>query len=557
MSWIDDKGINLRWVSDIDAGLKEPPDINDLDMDKEADRREGANRFRGWLQGALEGFTEYLCFVDYTVFRDAKIPRPYFYLVAPSAETIAQYTSAVKQLVGGAGGQKDCFSVAYHPDFVGVTTDADTAQYAVIKVGEAVVTLEHVCTLDEKKWNYDSYLLWSKDDSNWPPTTKKALKELCGQHTLRECLERFQTILGERRQGIIDSCGRPVTLVYCLPLLIPDRLSSQSKSDQPFSKIAAALFLGVSFERTPEHDASVLKFFRTLALLAYRTAGVEKAEKVGQVAALDQAIETFAHQIKGVANAMSTKWSVTLREWEKIQEHIRTNFQDDPQLVSDLDKARVLPAPKLIEDVRATLILWSQTRRLEDLYPEPPTCFRDVIQRAWDFTSNIRSAQDNVSLNFGESIEDLVLVWGQTKWGITMAARLKITGDVDAPWGDWESNDLDNVNRLCLVTRLLVAIFDNAVEHGDEDQPPAVNVTFDWETKMATLRVSNVTGDKSGGNYSRLRVAMKGNDVLTYLAEQLGTKYEAPNPPPPKGKDYVVEINMPSLGVFFPPTRTE
>jgi hypothetical protein len=563
---------------EIDAGLMELPDDPDLNIDSEEVRQRRAELFRNWLQDALpQALKGHVCFVDYTVFQDAKIQHPYFYLVSPTSQTIAQYKAAVERLVAGTNEEKDCFSVAYHPDFVGIsTTPAAANSYAIIEVGEARAAdssaPESAAAVDEGDWASDSYLLWSKTESSWPPTTKEDLVRVCGQHTLQECLEKFRCILREMRHGISDASGRPVTVVYCLPLLVPNRSDSQVQSILPFSKIAAALFLGVSFGSTEKHTAAVKEFMRTLALLSYRTAGVIKAERDGEVTGLEQAIESFAHQIKGVANAMSTKWSVTLETWEDI---LRV-FQDDPTASSYLKTARVLPAPQLIEAIRETLILWSQTRRIDDLYDPRPTCFRDVINRAWEFTSRIRFAQDNVSRNLGESVADITKVWGQG----SMLAKPDIEGDVDVSWGDWKKIGLDSESRLCSFTRLLVAIFDNATEHGMISEPPTVNLTFSSKTKLISLRVSNTVGDIVSGNYSRLRVGMKGNDVLVYLAKQLGTQFNPPNKrrkagdiyvvefekqienerapadAPQTGDKYVVEFEIPSFDVLFSSVHT-
>lgn len=555
MSLTDDRGICLHEVAEIDAGLMELPDDPDLNIESKEVRQRRAELFRDWLKAALpQAIKEYVCFVDYTVFQDAKIQHPYFYLVSPSNQTIGQYKAAVEKLVAGTNEDKDCFSVAYHPDFVGISTNPAAANsYAIIEVGEsgdaAAVPTDSALTIKEGDWVSDSYLLWTQTESSWPPTTKEDLIQVCGQHTLQECLERFQCILKEMRHSISDASGRPVTIVYCLPLLVPNRSDSQVNSILPFSKIAAALFLGVSFGGMEKHTAAVREFMRTMALLSYRTAGVIKAERAGEVTGLEQAIESFAHQIKGVANAMSTKWSVTLDTWEDI----RRVFQDDPTASSYLQTARVLPAPQLIEAIRETLILWSQTRRIDDLYAPRPICFRDVINRAWEFTSRIRFAQDNVSRNLGESVADITKVWGQG----SMVARPDITGDVDVSWGNWKKIGLDSESRLCSFTRLLVAIFDNATEHGVISEPPAVNLTFSSKTKMVSLRVSNTVGDRVTGNYSRLRVGMKGNDVLVYLAKQLGTQFTPPNHLPKTGEEYIVEFEIPSLDIFFPSVRTQ
>jgi hypothetical protein len=133
-----------------------------------------------------------------------------------------------------------------------------------------------------------------------------------------------------------------------------------------------------------------------------------------------------------------------------------------------------------------------------------------------------------------------------------MIAQPKVEGDVTTPWRDWGKVDLDAEGRLCSVTRLLVAIFDNATEHGLESEPPDVRVNFDDQTKIVSLIVSNKVGPNVAATGSRLRVGMQGNDVLRSLAKQLDAQLTLPSAMPIEGEDYVVRVEIPSLSVFFP-----
>jgi hypothetical protein len=284
---------------------------------------------------------------------------------------------------------------------------------------------------------------------------------------------------------------------------------------------------------------------------------MKRAGQAGQVAGIEQAIEAFAHQIKGVANAMSAKWSVNLETWEEIQDA----FRDDDFAAPYLKAVRILPAPQLIEAVRETLILWSQTRRIDDLYDPRPTRFRDVIDRAWEFTSRIRFALGNISRNLGESLGDLIKVWGQD-WTVNaepkasglieMVAKPEVTGAVDHDWGNWKAIDLDAEGRLCSVTRLLVAIFDNLAEHGMPGQAPRVHVDRNDESRTISVRVSNIVRRNVAPSDSRLRIGMKGNDVLHFLADQLNANLVLPNPVPQPDEEYEVAVEIPSLDPFFP-----
>jgi len=553
MTGIDDKVICHLPMTRIDVGFEDTRENSNGGIETEADRLSRANRFRDLLKLILpERLQEYVCFVDYAVFQDAKIQDPYFYLVSPAKKTKDQYQLAVDKLVRGTNEQRDCFSVAYHPEFVGIKQNPrNPNSFAVISVGGTAdvtdIVAEPAPVINVEAWYPGVYPLWRDNENHWPPTTRADLNRICGRHSLQECLEKFQCILTEMRHDILDSSNRPLTFVFCVPFLVSNTSSSQSKSNLPFSEIAAALFLGLSFEYTEEQHEAVMEFVRTLALRTYRIAGVRKAEATGQatgqIRGLEDAIESFAHQIKGVANAMSTKWSVNLETWGAIQKY----FEDDPSAVAHLKNARVLPAPELIEAIRETLILWSQTRRIDDLYNPRPACFEEVINRAWDFTSRIRFALGNISRNLGESVQDIGQVWQQS-W---MMDRPTTTGKADTLWRDWSKIDLESEGRLCSVTRLLVAIFDNATEHGLPGQSPNVAVKFIDEKKILSLIVSNIAGDVAAPTSSRLRIGMKGNDVLQFLAAQLEAQLTLPPTRPKRGEKYVVEVEIPTLDIFF------
>ena len=541
------------------VGFEDAGDLR-LDIESETVRRQRAEMFRDWLAIAIpKRLRGQVCFVDYTVFQDTKIDNPYFYLVTPTEEVQHHYREAVKNLIQGAGDQQDCFSVAFHPEFVGVVQAPDyKSTYAILpisSVSEQQYSPAATECADPSQWVPGFYPL-RKDDPNWPPTTRSELKRICGRHTLKECLERFRSLLFERRQYIHDSCDRPLTYAFCFPFLVSQRTTSTS-SDQPFSEIAGALFLGVSFEGATEELASALEFMRTLALWTYRITGAKKSEQAGRISGefqgLELAIETFAHQIKGVANAMSTKWSASFEQWERIKSDwqiINSDHSDLPNAEQYLAMARVLPAPQLIDAVRETLILWSQTRSIEDLYKPRPRCFRDVVVRAWDFTNKVQFVSGNINSNLGESYHDLMNIWKQSN----MQSDVEPTGDVDLEWRSWDNIDTSSEIVVCFVTRLLVALFDNATEHGVSSDTPDVNITYNPASVKVQITVSNIVGHKktdSGKKRSRLRIGMKGVDVIRDLVEKkLNGVIAFPEDSHMEGEMYSVQVEIPFNGVF-------
>src|ERR1043165_8928392 len=102
------------------AGFEDADELS-LDIDSEMVRRQRAEKFRDWLGTAIpKRLQQQVCFVDYTVFQDIKIDNPYFYLVTPTEEVQRSYQDAVTNLIQGVHNQQDCFSVAFHPEFVGI-----------------------------------------------------------------------------------------------------------------------------------------------------------------------------------------------------------------------------------------------------------------------------------------------------------------------------------------------------------------------------------------------------------------------------------------------------
>lgn len=569
----NDEGIVPVKMEEIDVAFKEAPESPDPDVETETNTKPEAAglavEFKKWLSLALRDvqgldLAGSVCFVDYTVFQDAKTRNPYFYLVSPTIETKNHYLSAVKELVEGEGGQEDCFSVAFHPDFVGIGDDDKSVpppnELVVISIGSPVPRVNVSSVVKAVgNWDSDHYLLWSQNNRSWPPTSKNELRRICGRHTLEECLGKFQTILAKARYDLCDSSGRPLTYLFCVPFLILDSSSSRATSNLPFSEIAAALFLGVSHDGNPEQArAAFSPFVRTLALRTYR-AGMRRAGEAGQAAGLEQAIETFAHQIKSVANAMNTTWLVRLERWEEIR-------RAHPEKAERIAGVRVLPVPQLFQAIRDTLILWSQTRRLTDLYPPDPSrplspnpqeqtmpiapwpCkFSEVVHRAWILASSARFAQRNMSRNFEADDGEVFKVWDQAD----LTEKLQVEG-IDTPLGDWRAVGRQAETWISDVTRLLAAIFDNSFEHGIPNTVPEVRVNWNAKNRIVSAAISNVVERPAEDLDSRIRPGMKGSEVLSFLKEKLNAELTLPSPTPMPGDIYKINLEIPLPLVLVP-----
>lgn len=528
------------------VGFDDTDETLSLNVDDPAQREHRAQSFRDWLVRALpEPLKEYICFVDYTVFQDPKVNSPYFYLVSPSENTTKNYRRCVENLVEGGGDTQDCFSVAYHPDFVGITVSQNSNSHWIISLEQQSGRSPLPATDSHSKvenWIPDLYPLWLKNkETVWPPTTAQDLIRVCGKHSLQECLERFRKILKERRHQILDSMGRPVNFVFCIPFLVANHSPSYLKSNLPFSEIAGALFLGVSFEGQSENIDRAMEFVRTLALRTYRAAGVSNAVATGLDRGLKEAIETFAHQIKSVANAMNKTWLMRFDKWEQV----RLGYPEKSERIAE---ARVLPAPQLFQAVRDTLVLWSQTRRLTDIYPAWPTSFTQIVNRAWSLASSADFTFSNMSRNFEADAGELIKVWEQE----SLMNNISVAGS-DVPVDEFPSEGMGAERWICDVTRLLTAIFDNSLVHGVRGTAPTVSIALKLKRqesskepgKEISVMIANKIDRPVETTDSRLRVGMKGEDVLRYLESQLKAKLELPEPPHDPGTTYLVTATIP------------
>lgn len=549
-------GIHRQAMSRIDPAFKQEKDggrSTEADLGEAEQAKAYAVEFRLWLDVVLGSLKDVICFVDFTVFQDPKIQNPYFYLVSPSDETTRRYVAAVRELVEGEGtsGSEDCFSVAFHPDFVGIGS-SDSAEvenrFVILSIrspAEEQAADAPTRRIEIKDWDFAVYPLWPQKDSRWPPTSKSELRRICGKQSLNDCLLKFQSILTSSRKELCDSSGRPLTAVFCVPFLIVNRSTEVSGSNLPFSEIAAALFLGVSCESSVEETRDAfIPFLRSLALRTY-SKGMKTAGEKGKLEGLGQAIETFAHQIKGIALAMSTQWAVDLETWE----HIQRRLSSDPEYASRLQQALVLPAPELIRATKDSLVLWSQNRRVKDLYSTPdsenawPAQFSDIVERAWQLISHARFAAENVNRNLSELINDIVKVWGQESM---IKGSPSVHGVLILP--EPRDFDPDAEAWICNVTRLLAAIFDNTLEHGK--QLPTVTIQLESDQNTASLMVSNPVAKPVENAPSRLRLGMKGNEVLRFLGDRLQANLQFPETSLPVGADYTVTAKLPLPAAF-------
>jgi hypothetical protein len=274
---------------------------------------------------------------------------------------------------------------------------------------------------------------------------------------------------------------------------------------------------------------------------AVKTAGAQGLDR-----GLNAAIETFAHQIKGVAAAMIERWSVSSQEWEQM----RTVLGASPAFAQNLEKARVMPVPGLYNALVKTLRVWAQSERVADLYSESPNWpadLRVLVKAAWNCAVAVRFATGKVNVSLSRlDVEDLAKLWSfeDRHDRLDLQAVAKVGFAKDSRWSDDDRKIAET--WICAMTRLLAAAFDNYFAHGKADSAPGVTATI--HDGLLSITVTNIA-EGATADESRIRPAMTGTEVLRYLGEQAGGVVAVPMERLKAGEVYSlkIEVSVPSV----------
>lgn len=331
-----------------------------LNIKDDKDREARARLFRRWVEQDLGcDLLSRLCFADYMVFQDLTINYPYFYLVASTPYVRDAYEAVVKALVepGGVGS----YSVAFHPDFLGVGRGGSTSprgdQYWLFSVSSNSETESRNQHVESHEMTSHVYPLDTTRDS--------------GTHSIQDCLSRFQELLGQAT--ITDQNGRPLRNVLCVPFQMGTD-EDRPESTNRFERIAAALFLGVSLDGEPRTVVETLQpFVRDLALKTYRSTGISKAASRGEAEGTEALIAAMSHELSKQTTVLFSNRLRRLSDVFQVNESPRTNhgrgvydwpvpagrIQADVRMEQAISRWLVCPAPDLLQSIRSYLILWA------------------------------------------------------------------------------------------------------------------------------------------------------------------------------------------------------
>lgn len=310
--------------------------------------------------------------------------------------------------------------------------------------------------------------------------------------------------------------------------------------------ISSCLFIALDDKAS---EAALFETIRYVILYLYEVNLTTLARQAGREAGLVNAIETFAHQIKGIATAMSDRWSVTSEEWEQM----RTVFGGSPAFTQSVAKARVMPVPGLYDAVAKTLRVWAQSERVADLYPESPnwpTDLKVLVNTSWSYAAAVRFTTGSVNESVNRlNSDELDKLWNFE----TLRDRLDLQGVPAFSLNEnakWSVEDRRTAEKwICAMTRLLASVFDNYFAHGKAESLPRISAKLQ-NTSILSLTVTNIA-EGSTADESRIRLGMTGTDVLRYLGERAGGTVSVPEVKPKAGETYSLKVDVPIPDVLF------
>lgn len=475
------------------------------------------------------------CFIDLTIYECGKEDHPFFHAIEPErnkAETgYKSYTDLIQEFLEPKHSAKASLpvsnSIALQKDF----RDHDSIW---------VVNLPDY----NKEHDSDSEQELEFTEARYQ---LKNINTEYGLADIKDALEAYRNFLKENQKRWKDSEGKLLTSVVCVNFQLSGRSGKKY--------CLAQMFFGTSscVKKVDQDQESFTDSFRKLindlGLAIYRDSSYMWIEKQGRETGLKTAIDTFAHQIRGVAVALSDRWSVSFPEWECLRSDLEKNVLDD-KLHFHVDKARVIPAPQLYEALRKTLIIWAQTRHITDMYPEWPCDLKTIIKTAWGYSTSARLCTGHINRFASKmSSSDLIMLWTDEYFQM-----LSLSDIPDLPLN--LSEEVTEVEKkvaeewLCNLTRITSAVFDNYWTHANLDRPIKIFSNVNYSEKKLVIKSSNIARGATSDD-SRLRPAMRGEDVLISLAKQIKGSVDYPGHKPRKGEAYNLTITTSIPEVFF------
>ena len=292
---------------------------------------------------------------------------------------------------------------------------------------------------------------------------------------------------------------------------------------------SGALILGLREETqlSPGDFSGLISTFRmgstSVAMEDQRERGREEGEERGR----KKSSLEFAHQVKHISFALSSKWLVEPNEKEKKA----IGELDTPPDWSDTSW-EVVPFPGLIESTGRLISLWCQLTNPEQLFDRKPDNIKGLVRGCW------KLAKDSIKprLLHGYDVKDKT---GQVTalmrevdemWRDLFTVSGPDTSYASSVRPDWENEHSREV--WMQFTRLLIASLGNCVRHAHPQKEVSVDIEQDEEEFR--LEIKNYQDDEESSisgsiQQARSRVGMlplagnraRGHDIINIIAEDL------------------------------------
>jgi hypothetical protein len=262
----------------------------------------------------------------------------------------------------------------------------------------------------------------------------------------------------------------------------------------------------------------------------------------GEVQGLSEASRQFAHQIKAVAFGVGTGWLVSPDRWRNVSEMFRINSQALPE-------PKIAMLPRLYEDLSKTLILWSMSYDLDELFERSvPSSLEDIILRAESFARANVFVQAFRTENFEADAVKITMAAQdgsvpkvRLSQACTIALRtIKVTdGAFRSPESGVDSTDFEvRCKQLSALLRAFVVVIENYLIHGEGEL--SIDAAVDSERLKITC--TNRRAAKRNTSQSPRHLGYKGSELVRYICRTELSGDSVPSPT--HSSSYWIELDI-------------
>lgn len=241
---------------------------------------------------------------------------------------------------------------------------------------------------------------------------------------------------------------------------------------------------------------------------------VREAETAGEEQGREDVWADFSHETKQAAQAMRAFWSLPLNELEieTLLPVLRKRFPDVP------DRLRLLPFPDVLESASFLIELWSTARSPLFLFRgRQPDGIADVASVAWNL------AKDSIKAALPLHTRPNVIISRAPLWLRTIDETWQFSKCVNVQENESLKKMLSNEDWFRDITKLLIALFRNTIQHAHPNKP--IKVVLQASSAELIISLESFRDDeKSNGFQGELKAI---NDARKKRARQrLGTGKE-------------------------------